>query len=117
MQSSPFRLDGKTVLVTGGASGIGAAIAEVFAGAGAQIFVADIDAARADAFAATLPNGARGIRCDVTSEESVRNAFAGLQKLDCLVNNAGIGLVGGVEETEIGDFRRLYDVNVWALSW
>lgn len=112
MQSSPFRLDGKTVLVTGGASGIGAAVGEVFARAGAQIFVADIDAARADAFAATLPNGARGIRCDVTSEESVRNAFAGLQKLDCLVNNAGIGLVGGVEETEVSDFRRLYDVNV-----
>jgi len=100
------------VLVTGGASGIGASIGEVFSSAGAQVLVADIDEARAQAFAATLPNGARGIRCDVTDEASVRTVFAGLDKLDCLINNAGIGLVGGVEETEIGDFQRLYNVNV-----
>ena len=112
MQSSPFRLDGKTVLVTGGASGIGASICEVFSGAGAQIWIADIDLGSAEAFAATLPGSARGLRCDVTNEESVREAFSRLEKLDCLVNNAGIGLVGGVEETEISDFQRLYNVNV-----
>lgn len=112
MQRSPFRLDGRTVLVTGGASGIGASVCEVFSAAGAKVLIADIDLRRAEAFAATLPGDARGLRCDVTDENSVRDLFAQLEKLDCLVNNAGIGLVGGVEETEIGDFRRLYDVNV-----
>jgi NAD(P)-dependent dehydrogenase (short-subunit alcohol dehydrogenase family) len=112
MQSSPFRLDGKTVLVTGGASGIGASICRVFADAGADVVVADLDGERAKAFAATLPGTARPVQCDVTSEASVNQAFSQLAKLDCLVNNAGIGLVGGVEETELSDFNRLYNVNV-----
>lgn len=42
----------------------------------------------------------------------MRSAFAGLERLDVLVNNAGIGLVGGVEETELSDFQRLFRVNV-----
>jgi len=50
--------------------------------------------------------------CDITDEASVREAFAGLGSLDVLVNNAGIGLVGGVEETELADFQRLFRVNV-----
>lgn len=107
----PFRLDGKKALVTGGASGIGEAISRVFTNAGAAVTIVDIDRSRADALARELP-GAAAVICDVTDESSVRNLFSGIETLDVLVNNAGIGLVGGVEETETSDFQRLFRVNV-----
>lgn len=107
----PFRLDGKTALVTGGASGIGESVCRVFSSAGARVLVCDINPGQAQALAAQLPS-ASAVECDVTSEESVRRAFAGVDRLDILVNNAGVGLVGGVEETELADFQRLMRVNV-----
>ena len=106
-----FRLDGKRAVVTGGASGIGEATARLFAAAGTQVTIADIDAARAAAVAAELP-GASALHVDLTSEASVAAAFAGLERLDVLVNNAGIGLVGNIEETASEDFDRLMAVNV-----
>lgn len=109
--TNPFRLDGKTVLVTGGASGIGEAISRVFTNAGAEVVIVDIDESRAGALSRELP-GSRVLVCDITNENAVRDTFSGIQKLDVLVNNAGIGLVGGVEETELGDFQRLFRVNV-----
>ena len=98
-------------MVTGGASGIGEATSRVFAAAGASVLIADIDLARAEKLAAELP-GARAVKCDVTDEAGVRDLFASLDRLDVLVNNAGIGLVGNVEETETADFERLMRVNV-----
>jgi 2-keto-3-deoxy-L-fuconate dehydrogenase len=98
-------------LVTGGASGIGEATSRVFAAAGAKVLIADIDMAKAEALAAELP-GARAVRCDVTNEEEIAALFGGLERLDVLVNNAGIGLVGNVEETSTADFERLMRVNV-----
>jgi NAD(P)-dependent dehydrogenase (short-subunit alcohol dehydrogenase family) len=98
-------------MVTGGASGIGEATSRVFAAAGATVLIADIDMARAEKLAAELP-GARAVRCDVTDEAGIRDLFAGLEGLDVLVNNAGIGLVGTVEDTETADFERLMRVNV-----
>jgi NAD(P)-dependent dehydrogenase (short-subunit alcohol dehydrogenase family) len=83
----------------------------VFAAAGATVLIADIDMARAEKLAAELP-GARAVRCDVTDEAGIRDLFAGLEGLDVLVNNAGIGLVGTVEDTETADFERLMRVNV-----
>ena len=109
--ATPFRLDGKRALVTGGASGIGEAICRVFSAAGASVYIADINKAQSDALAGELP-GSSGIECDITNEASVRQAFASIDRLDVLVNNAGIGLVGGVEETELGDLQRLFRVNV-----
>jgi NAD(P)-dependent dehydrogenase (short-subunit alcohol dehydrogenase family) len=108
---TPFRLDGKRALVTGGASGIGEAICRVFSQAGASVVVSDINKSQADALAAELGN-ARAVECDITDEESVKFAFGSLDGLDILVNNAGIGAVGGVEETELADFQRLFRVNV-----
>ena len=107
----PFRLDGKRALVTGGASGIGEAICRVFSEAGASVYIADINKAQSEALAAVLPN-ASAVECDITDEGSVRAAFSALDGLDVLVNNAGIGLVGSVEETELADFQRLFRVNV-----
>lgn len=109
--STPFRLDGKRALVTGGASGIGEAISRVFTDAGASIIIADINKNQSDALAAELPN-ATAISCDITDETSVKAAFASIDRLDVLVNNAGIGLVGSVEETEVSDFQKLFRVNV-----
>lgn len=107
----PFQLTNRTALVTGGASGIGEAICRVFSAAGAEIVIVDIDAVRAEALARELPN-ARVFVCDISDEAAVTKLFSGFQKLDILVNNAGIGLVGGIEQTGLGDFQRLFRVNV-----
>ncbi len=113
-QSQPFRLDNRHALVTGGASGIGAATAQELARAGAVVWVADINHAAAEALAATLP-GARAQALDVTSAASIAAAVAQLDQLDILVNNAGIGHVGNIESTEPEDFDRLMNVNVRAV--
>jgi 2-keto-3-deoxy-L-fuconate dehydrogenase len=109
--ATPFRLDGKRALVTGGASGIGEAISRVFTEAGASVYIADINKTQSEALAAELA-GASAVACDITDEASVKAAFAAIDRLDVLVNNAGIGLVGGIEETELGDLQRLFRVNV-----
>lgn len=107
----PFRLDGKVALITGGASGIGECATRIFSAAGASVIIADIDTKRAEALAAEIP-GSRAIHCDITSEESVKHVFQQVPHLDILLNNAGIGLVGGVTETELLDFERIFRVNV-----
>jgi len=108
---SPFRLDGRVALVTGGSSGIGEAIARAFTAAGASVIIMSIDPARARTISAELP-GSRILLCDVTDEAAVNAAFATVEHLDILVNNAGIGLVGNIEETPLDDFRRLFRTNV-----
>lgn len=108
---TPFRLDGRTALITGGASGIGEATGRALTGAGAAVIVADVDRPRAEALAAELP-GARVLILDITDEAAVHEAFGAISKLDILINNAGIGLVGNIEETELVDFERLFRVNV-----
>ena len=107
----PFELTNRTALVTGGASGIGESICRIFSDAGAGVLIVDIDAARAERLARELPR-AQALICDIADESAVKKLFADLQKLDILVNNAGIGLVGGIEQTELGDFQRLFRVNV-----
>ncbi|HZT33796.1 MAG TPA: SDR family NAD(P)-dependent oxidoreductase [Bryobacteraceae bacterium] len=108
---TPFRLDGRAALITGGASGIGEATSRVLAQAGASVIIVDIDQARAEALARELP-GASVLIFDITDEPAVRRAFLQIPRLDILVNNAGIGLVGGIEQTELADFQRLFRVNV-----
>jgi NAD(P)-dependent dehydrogenase (short-subunit alcohol dehydrogenase family) len=107
----PFRLDGLTALVTGGASGIGEAICRRFTLSGAKVIIADVNQERANAVSAELP-GSRVIHLDITDETRVKAVFAAIPNLDILVNNAGIGLVGSVEETSTEDFERLFRVNV-----
>lgn len=108
---SPFRLDGRIALITGGSSGIGEATARAFTRAGASVIILSIDPDRAEVLAGELA-GARAVTCDVTDEPAVAKVIAGIGHLDILVNSAGIGLVGGIEETSSEDFQRLMRVNV-----
>lgn len=98
-------------LVTGGASGIGEATVRLFAQAGAHVLIVDRDERRARDLAGAVPDTEVHL-CDITDEASVRDLFARLNRLDILVNCAGIGLVGTVEETELADLQRLFRVNV-----
>jgi NAD(P)-dependent dehydrogenase (short-subunit alcohol dehydrogenase family) len=109
--SDLFRLDGKTALITGGASGIGQSVATKFVGAGASVIVVDVDEKRTQAVSAALP-GIEAYVCDITDEAQLQNTFRQISRLDILVNCAGIGLVGNVLETEASDFERLFRVNV-----
>lgn len=106
-----FRLDGKTALVTGGASGIGEAACRELARAGAAVIVADINLEAAQALATALPN-AKAVHMDVTNRASIEAVAAQLERLDILVNNAGIANVGSIEKVEPEDFDRLMEVNV-----
>jgi 2-keto-3-deoxy-L-fuconate dehydrogenase len=110
----PFGLEGRHALVTGGASGIGEATAKELARSGAFVWIADINHAAAEALAATLP-AARGLAMDVTQPDSIWAAGAQLERLDILVNCAGIGHVGSIEVTEPEDFDRILNVNVRAV--
>jgi NAD(P)-dependent dehydrogenase (short-subunit alcohol dehydrogenase family) len=110
-----FRLNGKTALVTGAGSGIGAAIAETFARAGAEVFVIDRDRPAGEKVAATISsNGARASfrPLDVTNESDCEKIAHEIPPLDILVNNAGIGHVGTILQTTGLDLDRLYQVNV-----
>jgi NAD(P)-dependent dehydrogenase (short-subunit alcohol dehydrogenase family) len=108
---NPFRLDGKTALITGGASGIGEATARTFSEAGAKVLIVDLNADRARQVSASI-SGSEPHPCDVTDESQVQTLFESIFTLDILVNCAGIGMVGTVEETELSEFQRLIRVNV-----
>ncbi len=110
-----FDLTGKTALVTGAGSGIGRAIAQRFAQAGAKVWVADINegaAAETVKLIIAAEGSAEGVGLDVADEASVAKLAADIGALDLLVNNAGIGHVGTILETSSEDMERLYRVNV-----
>jgi NAD(P)-dependent dehydrogenase (short-subunit alcohol dehydrogenase family) len=117
-----FDLSNRFALVTGAGSGIGAAVAETFARAGAHVFSTDIDEASARATAARITESggaAESIALDVRDEAACRSVAADVQRragrLDVLVNNAGVGHVGTVLQTAGEDLDRLYAVNVRGL--
>ncbi|MFE2278484.1 SDR family NAD(P)-dependent oxidoreductase [Streptomyces sp. NPDC059454] len=101
--------EGLTALVTGGASGIGRAAADLLAERGATVAVLDLDLS-------TVDEPLTGHRADVTDDASVRAAVAaavaGLGGLDVLINNAGIGAQGTVETNSDEEWHRVFDVNV-----
>ena len=103
-------LAGKTAFVTGGASGLGEAIARAYVAEGAAVIVADIDAAAGEALAAEI--GARFVALDVTQEASWAQAVAPFERIDVLVNNAGITTLGSIEEITLDQFRHELDIDV-----
>lgn len=106
------RLEGKTALVTGGASGLGLAICQRYAQEGARVIVADIDEAAGTALAEALGGDACFIRLDVSKEADWSAAMAGIDKLDVIVNNAGITTLGSIEEVTLEQFRHEFEIDV-----
>jgi NAD(P)-dependent dehydrogenase (short-subunit alcohol dehydrogenase family) len=117
-KSSPaaqaFSLEGRHALVTGGASGIGEATVKELIRAGAFVWIADINLAGAESLAKSV-GSSQALHLDVTSPESIADAVSRLSRLEILVNNAGIGHVGSIQQTEPEDFDRLLNVNVRAV--
>src|SRR5215204_1597808 len=114
-----FDLSGKITLVTGGASGIGEAIADTFANKGAFVYVADIDEVNGRRVAEEIANvtgKASFLKLDITEPEDCMRVVSDVHRqhgrLDVLVNNAGIGHVGTIERTTASDLERLFAVNV-----
>lgn len=106
------------VIVTGGGSGIGQAIALRFAANGAAVRIVDINPQRAEATAKQITDAggqATVHACDVTDQRQVRESFQRIfarERVRILVNNAGVSHIGTVETTSEEDFDRLFCVNV-----
>ena len=109
------RLQGKVAVVTGGASGIGAATARLFVAEGANVVIADLQGDVAEKLAGELGGGALAVRCNVAREDEVHNAielavtrFGGL---DIVFNNAGFGgIQGPIEQTSVDEYDMTMDV-------
>jgi NAD(P)-dependent dehydrogenase (short-subunit alcohol dehydrogenase family) len=117
-----MRIEGATAVVTGGASGIGRAIATELGGRGAAVVVADLHEERlAETVAELEATGAEvlGVRCDVTSDEDVTRlhdeAIARFGQVDILCNNAGVAVLGPPERVELEDWEWILQVNVLGL--
>jgi 3(or 17)beta-hydroxysteroid dehydrogenase len=115
MASEP-RLAGKVALITGAASGIGAATARLFAREGARLVLTDVNEAGAKALAAEIGQGAIGFEHDVTKEAAwdmvMAETSVAFGRLDVLVNNAGIGRASPILETSYAQWREVIAVNL-----
>ena len=110
-----FDLTNKTAAITGAASGIGRAIAMLFAKQGASIHIIDFNLAAAELVVAeitALGGSAFAHAADVSNQNVMVNIFERIGKLDILVNNAGIAHVGTIETTSSADFDKVFRVNV-----
>ena len=115
-----MRLQGKTALVTGAASGFGRGIAETFAREGARVAIVDLNAEGAREVAAAIGGAAIALTCDVSKAEDVNRAVedtrAAFGGLDIVVNNAGwTNPNRPLMETDEATFRKIYDINVLSI--
>ena len=110
---------GKRIFITGGASGLGRALAERYARAGWRVCIGDLDVERcADALAAIRVHSphSQALASDVTNEADLQAAADWLQRewggVDVVVNNAGVAQMGGIAETTLDDWRWAVDINL-----
>lgn len=118
MKKPPPRIEdlrNRTAVITGGASGIGKAIAAELAKAGARVVLADVDAPALEQAAREL--GAVGLQTDVTDLASMERlageTLARFGAVDILVNNAGVGPLGYFGDLPLADCRWVMDINYW----
>lgn len=108
--------EGKVAIVTGGASGMGAAVAQLVVSAGGRVVVADIDEAKGVGLAEKLGSGARFVRTDVSRGEDAQGLAAGtleaFGRIDILFNNAGRSSLADATALEIAEWRQVIDVNL-----
>jgi len=114
-----FSLKNKTAIVTGGGSGIGKAIAQVFARQGANAYILDLDDSNGNAAAKEITDeGNAGFykKCDISNQQQVKQVIGEIADehgaIDILVNNAGVAHIGTAETTTEEDFNRIIQVNV-----
>ena len=114
-----MKLQGKTAIVTGAASGIGKAIALEFAREGANVAIADLNLTAANATAAEMVSAghkALGVAMDVANEEAVESGVAAVVKafgnVDILVSNAGIQIVHPLEEFTYADWKKMIAIHL-----
>lgn len=111
-----MEIQGKTALITGGASGLGAATARMLAAAGARVVIADVNESAGKALAQEMGAAAAFIKVDVTQEQDVQRAVEQLDKLHILVSTAGIGvaekLLGKNGIHDLQKFVRVIQVNL-----
>lgn len=106
----------KRIFITGGASGLGKAMALRFGKAGWKVCIADLHEARGAETLAELGANGLFLRCDVTKEEDLRAASDTLQSrwggVDVVVNNAGVAQAGAIEDVSIDNWRWIIDINL-----
>jgi NAD(P)-dependent dehydrogenase (short-subunit alcohol dehydrogenase family) len=110
-----FQLNGKIAVVTGSGSGIGKAVALLFAKQGAEVHLMDLNEQACSSTCTEIlqANGKAFTHvCDVTIQQQVKGIFDKIGKADILVNSAGVSHIGNVESTTENDFDRIYNVNV-----
>ncbi|KAF1006316.1 MAG: D-beta-hydroxybutyrate dehydrogenase [Luteibacter sp.] len=109
-------LEGKIALVTGAASGIGRAIAQAYAKAGARVVIADLAADKAEEAAIAIGGNTIGIAMDVTDEAQVEDGFARtlreLGPVDILVSNAGVQIVAPLVDFRFDDWKRMLAIHL-----
>ena len=110
---------GKRIFITGGASGLGRALAERYARAGWRVCIGDLDVERcAEVLAAIRVHSPHNhaLACDVTREDALQAAADWLQRewggVDVVINNAGVAQMGGIAETTLDDWRWAVDINL-----
>jgi 2-keto-3-deoxy-L-fuconate dehydrogenase len=110
-----FKLTNKSVIITGGGSGIGKAMSVLFAKQGAEVHIVELnnEAAEATVNEINADGGkAHSHTCDVSKQASVIDVFNKVGKIDILLNNAGIAHIGKADTTSEADFDRIYNVNI-----
>jgi 2-keto-3-deoxy-L-fuconate dehydrogenase len=110
-----FDLNNKTAVITGSGSGIGKAVATLFAFQGAEVHLLDLNKEALDETLSEITNQkgkAVSHPCDVTNQSQVKEVFTSIGRIDILVNSAGVSHIGTIESTSEEDFDRLFRVNV-----